>query len=80
MFKRRIGPDPHADGGPGTANASGCPDIWELEDGSFAVIGLDVTAKLRGLLPVGASCGPDEQIVILPRSTLTNAKLDIPSE
>lgn len=77
MFKRRIGPDPHANGG-GSGGLSGCPDIWELETGDFAVIGLDRTDSLRPLLREDASCGPDERIVVVPRRTLVRARDDIP--
>src|SRR2546423_626411 len=45
-FIKRLGPDPHA-GGAKTAGCSGCPDIWELENGDFAVIGADITKGHR---------------------------------
>lgn len=77
MFKRRIGDDPHSNGTMTTA-ASGCPDIWELDDGSFAVIGLHRSEELRSVLPPSASCGPDESIVVIPRDLLTRAKIHIP--
>ena len=76
MFLRRIGPDPHADGAL-TAGARGCPDIFELVSGDFAIIGIDMTAARRKLPPT-ASCGPDERIVRLPRRTLVLAKPEIP--
>ena len=76
MFKRRIGPDIHK-GGEETPAAASCPDIWELEDGNIAVIGIRKTSALLKLLPQGAGCGPDEEIVVLPRSLLLNAKSDI---
>lgn len=79
MFKKRIGPDPHANG-EATGGANGCPDIWELEDGSFVVIGAKATKKLKSFLPATANCGADEDIVIIPRKTLTRAKRDIPDE
>ncbi len=79
MFKKRIGPDPHSNGET-TGGASGCPDIWELQDGSFAVIGNRKTRELSSLLPPTASCGCDEEIVIIPRKTLIRAKHDIPNE
>jgi hypothetical protein len=77
MFARRLGPDPHA-GGAQTAACSGCPDIWELESGDFAVIGSDITDLALTRLPLGASCGPDERVVQIPRKTLLLAKADIP--
>ena len=41
-FIKRIGPDPHENGAQ-TVGCRGCPDIWELEGGDFAVIGIDIT-------------------------------------
>jgi len=76
MFLRRLGPDPHADGAR-TYGAKGCPDIFELESGDFAVIGSDITADSESKLPASASCGPDERIVRIPRKTLLAAKRDI---
>jgi hypothetical protein len=78
MFKRRLGPDPHANGAV-TSSLSGCPDILELESGDFAVIGIDITALVQQRLTFGASCGADERIVQVPRSTLLRAKADIPN-
>lgn len=76
MFKRRIGSDPHAHGAK-TAACSGCPDIWELASGDFAIIGCDITEKALSHLPATASCGPDERIIAIPRKTLLSAKPDI---
>ena len=56
----------------------GCPDIWELEDGDFAVIGEDIT-PLAGLLPPSAGCAPHERMVRLPRALLIEARSAIPS-
>jgi hypothetical protein len=77
MFKRRIGLDPHRDGRATTA-ANGCPDIWELENGDFAIIGVNRTTELSPLLPSTANCGPDERLVVIPRGLLTDAKRFIP--
>jgi hypothetical protein len=77
MIIRRLGPDPHAKGAM-TSSLHGCPDILELEDGDFAVIGVDITATAGGKLALGASCGPDERIIKIPRRTLVLAKADIP--
>jgi hypothetical protein len=78
MFSKRLGPDPHA-GGTRTSAASGCPDIFELDSGDFAIIGSDITDSAIPKLPPSASCGPDERIVRLPRKTLVLAKPDIPA-
>ena len=77
MIKRRLGPDPHVFGAQ-TVALAGCPDILELDNGDFAVIGVDVTNQLRPELPATGSCGPDERIVRIPRQTLVLAKPEIP--
>jgi len=79
MFKRRIGPNPHANGAQ-TPFLSGCPDLFELVSGDFAVIGRDITTAAAQQLPSDASCGPDERIVMIPRSTLVLAREDIPKQ
>jgi hypothetical protein len=79
MFTRRIGPDPHANGAQ-TPSLRGCPDILEMETGDFAVIGKDITEQAASRLNFGASCGPDERIVSIPRNTLILARPDIPAE
>lgn len=78
MFAKRLGPDPHANGAQ-TPGCQGCPDIFELENGDFAIIGADIT-EAAGLLPPSAGCGPDERIVRIPRKTLVLAKRDIPDK
>jgi hypothetical protein len=77
MFLRRLGPNPHA-GGAQTSALNGCPDIFELDSGDFAIIGSDITINAAAHLPADASCGPDERIVRIPRKTLVLARLDIP--
>lgn len=79
VFLRRLGPDPHANGQK-TSSGSGCPDILALEDGDFAVIGVDITDISRERLPATVSCGADERIVRIPRKTLVLAKPDIPTQ
>ena len=78
MFLRRLGPDPHEDGAK-SVGCSGCPDIFEIAGGDFAVIGADIT-DAAGMLPPTAGCGPDERIVRIPRKTLVFAKRDIPDQ
>ena len=77
MILRRLGPNPHA-GGVRTPSLEGCPDIFELESGDFAIIGATITREVVPHLPKDAGCGPDESIVRLPRKTLVQAKHDIP--
>ena len=77
MYKKRLGPDPHA-GGLQSPALAGCPDIFELDSGNFAIIGIDITEETASQLPGTAGCGPDERIVWVPRNTLVNARADIP--
>ena len=77
MFAKRLGPDPHASGAQ-TIALRGCPDIWELASGYFAVIGIDMTSQSKDRLPPTVGCGHDERVVWVPRATLVNARADIP--
>jgi len=74
---RRLGPSPHENGRL-TPGVYGCPDIFELSSGDFALIGRNITTEATGQLPADASCGPDEVIIQIPRSTLVLARRDIP--
>jgi hypothetical protein len=82
-LETRVGPDPHLDpqGGPPrpTPNADGCPDVWRVAGGDYAVIGLDVTTTVHQPLPDTASCGPDERIVLIPKHILEAAARDLTS-
>jgi len=51
-----------------------------METGDFAVIGKDITVQALSRLILGASCGPDERVVCIPRKTLVLARGDIPAE
>lgn len=61
-----------------TGGRDGCPDIWQLDNGDIAVIGRDLTDAYRARLPEDASIAPDERLVVIPGSTLSAAKPDIP--
>ncbi|MER5468439.1 hypothetical protein ABZX90_00485 [Streptomyces sp. NPDC002935] len=72
---RRVGATPRERG---SATGQSCPDIFELSDGSFAVIGREATQELDPELPPDASRADYERIVIITRETLLRAKKDIP--
>ncbi|MGW5867912.1 hypothetical protein ACWFRJ_37860 [Streptomyces sp. NPDC055239] len=72
---RRIGVSPQQRG---SASGQSCPDVFELSDGNFAVIGTEATAALEKELPSDASRADYERIVIVSRETLVRAKADIP--
>ncbi|MER8196484.1 hypothetical protein ABTY00_21290 [Streptomyces microflavus] len=61
-----------------TGGEQGCPDVWELENGDIAVVGLDLTDSYLPRLPPGLAVGPDERIVVIPRRTAASAKADLP--
>src|SRR2546425_12730128 len=60
-FRRRIGPTP-LENGVQCAGCYECPDLWELANGDFAVIGEDITDAARAALPANAGCGSSERI------------------
>ncbi|MFF1481740.1 hypothetical protein ACFVYD_30030 [Streptomyces sp. NPDC058301] len=72
---RRVGVSPRERG---SLSGQTCPDIFELSDGRFAIIGTDVTEILEGKLPFDAARADDERIVVITRDTLVRAKADIP--
>lgn len=76
-FKCRIGKSPLELGA--TSSNPDCPDIWELSNGDFAVIGRDLTTPLSRVFPDGVSVGVDERVVVIPRRMLVAAKGDIPN-
>ena len=80
IFQRRIGPALNANGNtrPACYKTFGCPDIFELTDGDFAVIGSDITESAVGKLPPTAGCAANERIIRIPRKLLVLAKADIP--
>lgn len=55
-----------------------CPDIWQLSNGDIAVIGRDLTSDYAMRLPAAVALGAGERIVVIPGSTLSAAKADIP--
>jgi hypothetical protein len=83
-FARRLGKPAEevavgpAGSGPSTDGRTGCPGIWELDNGDVAIIGRDLTDSYQQRLPAGASVRHDERLVIIPGNLLTSAKADIP--
>jgi hypothetical protein len=55
-----------------------CPDIFELADGRFAIMGADMTDELEPMLPADAGRAEYERIVVITRETLVAARNDIP--
>ncbi|MEC3982186.1 hypothetical protein QMK34_43885 [Amycolatopsis sp. H20-H5] len=61
-----------------TGGRTGCPDIWELDNGDVAIIGRDLTASYSPRLPDGVTIAHDERLVVIPHATIVAAKVDIP--
>ncbi|WP_084504011.1 hypothetical protein [Actinoplanes sp. N902-109] len=72
--KRRVGIAPTLRG---SATNCTCPDIFELADGNFAVIGTDRTAEFDGRLPADAGVAAYERVVVITRDTLLAAVKDL---
>ncbi|MEV0183581.1 hypothetical protein AB0I54_30450 [Streptomyces sp. NPDC050625] len=72
---RRVGASPRERG---SSTGQSCPDIFELSNGDFAVIGREATAELDPELPPDAARADYERIVVITRETLLRAKNDIP--
>ncbi|WP_433213566.1 hypothetical protein ACQP00_02210 [Dactylosporangium sp. CS-047395] len=75
LVLRRLGSTPRQRG---SREELSCPDIFELKDGRFAVIGTDMTVDLIGHLPPDAGVADYERIVVITRDTMLHAKRDIP--
>jgi hypothetical protein len=72
---RRLGDSPRQRG---CTTGETCPDLFELSDGNFAVIGTEATVALDPHLPPDAARADYERIVVITRETLIRAKKDIP--
>jgi hypothetical protein len=83
-FARRLGIAPtdpgsgRAEGETGSGGESGCPDIWELDNGDVAVIGRDLTENYTTRLPSGVHVRSDERLVVIPKGMARAARTDIP--
>jgi hypothetical protein len=61
-----------------TSGNTGCPDMWELDNGDVAVIGADLTASYAERLPDDVHVDAGERLIVIPRATILAAKADIP--
>jgi hypothetical protein len=73
---RRLGKSPAELGT--TGGRDGCPDVWELDNGDFAIVGRDLTEVYQPDLPESLVVGGGERLVVIPRVTLLSAKADLP--
>jgi len=56
-----------------------CPQILEMANGDFAVVGVDMTAEAVPAMPPGPGVGPNERVVRIPRHVLVAARPEIPA-
>ncbi|WSP41714.1 hypothetical protein OG247_33350 [Streptomyces sp. NBC_01244] len=81
---RRLGIAPTAPGSgrdpgeTGSGGESGCPDVWELDNGDVVVIGRDLTENYAGRLPDGVSVSAGERLVVIPRGMARAVRSDVP--
>ncbi|MGW0834449.1 hypothetical protein [Streptomyces prunicolor] len=75
---RRLGKPPAQRQEESSTTGQTCPDIFELSNGDFAVVGTEATDALDPELPDDASRADYERIVIVSRRTMIDAKADIP--
>jgi hypothetical protein len=75
MFLRRLGhnSNKHCEGG------YYCPQVLELADGDFAVVGQDMTETAKPAMPPGPGVGPGERVVRVPRRVFLAIKSEIPA-
>ena len=75
MFIRRLGQNGRLQ----CSTGLNCPQILEMADGAFAVVGADITAEAIPALPPGPGVGPNERVIRLPRQVLIPARAEIPA-
>ncbi|MDR3412381.1 MAG: hypothetical protein P4L87_15815 [Formivibrio sp.] len=73
MFLKRLGQ------GNGSLCARNCPQLLEMKDGSFAVVGLDITEDAAKEMPPGPGVGPNEKVVKIPRHVIIAARAELPA-
>jgi len=74
MFLRRLGQNSRQQ----CASGHHCPQILELLDGDFAVVGEDITGESISSLPPGPGVGATERIVRVPRHVMIEARPELP--
>lgn len=75
MFLRRLGQNERM----ACAFGQHCPQILELTNGDFAVVGADITEEALPAMPPGPGVGPEERVVRIPRRVLIEARTEIPA-
>jgi len=50
-----------------------------MNDGNFAVVGLDITDEAVKEMPPGPGVGPKEKVVKIPRHVIIAARAELPA-
>ncbi len=74
MFKRRLGENRP----PQCQLGHSCPQILELNNGDFAVVGTDITEEAIPAMLPGLGVGPKERVVRVPRGVVVAARPEMP--
>jgi hypothetical protein len=72
---RRLGQSSNAQ----CAGGFNCPQILEMPDGDFAVVGKIITEDAKKNIPLGAGVGPDEGVVKVPRRVMAEVRSELPA-
>jgi hypothetical protein len=56
-----------------------CPQILEMVDGAFAVVGTDITSEAVSAMPPGPGVGPQERVIRVPRHVFIAARAELPA-
>jgi hypothetical protein len=72
MFLKRLG---QSNGG---LCAHHCPQVLEMSDGNFAVVGLDITEEAIKVMPAGPGVGATEKVVKIPRHVIIAVRAELP--
>jgi len=73
MFLKRLGQSN------GSLCGHNCPQVLEMNDGDFAVVGLDITEEAVTAMPTGPAVGPKEKVVKIPRQDIIAARAELPT-
>lgn len=76
MFTKRLGQI----GQHQCSTGAQCPQILEMVDGNYAVVGTLITNEAIKSMPPGPGIGPNEGVVKIPRTVLVSARAEIPVE
>ena len=74
MFLRRLGQKRTL-----CATGYNCPQILELTNGDFVVVGTDITEEAAKAMPAGPGIGPKERAVRIPRLVMVEVRSEIPT-